>query len=70
MPYKNPEERRLKQKLYKKNKRDDKMPCLPSFVKPNTHTYTLLHRDGSPTIFTVTVPIKYIKNTILFFEVK
>ena len=62
MPYTNPDERRLKQKLYRRNKRDDNMPYLPSVVKPNTFTYTLLHRDGTPSIFNITVPIKYITN--------
>ena len=59
MPYKNLEERRLKQKLYKKSKRTLNMPCLPSLVKLNKHTYTLSYYDGTPSLFTITVPVVY-----------
>ena len=60
MPYKNITVRNEYSKQLMRERRELKYGLLYPHPKPKTHTYALMHRDGSPSIFTITVPIKYI----------
>ncbi len=65
MPYKNITDRNEYNKQLMRAKRNLKYAlCYPP-PKPKTHTYALNHRDGSPSIFTITVPIKYIVKILI-----
>ena len=60
MPIKDLDARREYNKNLKRKKRETIYALSYPPAKKTSHTYTLLHTDGSPSIFTITVPIKYI----------
>ena len=60
MPIKDLDARREYNKILKRKQREAIYALKYPAPKKTSYTYTLLHRDGTPSIFNITVPIKYI----------